>query len=267
MTEAQKGTKKNIKVIPPKTIVRKLTVGGEVTGRVRRLADFGAFIDIGVGTDGLAHVSELTLARINKPSDILRVGQEVTAWIRELDKDRNRISLTLIAPGTRTIDDLVVGETVSGVVNRIENYGIFVDIGLGYDARVHVKEMTHGFLKHPGDMVSLGDTIEAQVIEVRPRRGQIDLSMRALQPQPEPEERPASASASAHARAAAPEDDFVPMIEEEETPAPTLFEMALLAAEENRRRKDRKRRKNQWYEQEDEADDLIQRTLSLADRG
>lgn len=264
MTEAKKGKQPTIKVIPPKTIVRKLAVGEEVTGRVRRLADFGAFIDIGVGTDGLAHVSELTLARINKPSDFLRVGQEVQAWIKELDKDRNRISLTLIRPGTRTIDDLIAGEVVSGVVTRVENYGIFVDIGVGYDARVHVKEMTHGFLKHPGDMVSLGDTIEAEVLEVRPRRGQIDLSMRALQPEPQAQPEPES---HAPARAAAPaeiEDEVIP---EEEEPAPTLFEMALLAAEENRRRKDRKRRKSQWYEQEDETDDLIQRTLSLSDRG
>lgn len=253
MTEAKKGKKKKIKVIPPKTIVRKLAVGEEVQGTVRRLADFGAFIDIGVGTDGLAHVSELALTRVNKPGDVLKVGQEVTAWIKDLDKERNRISLTLIPPNAKTINDLKAGEVVTGIVTRIENYGIFVDIGVGYDARVHVKEMSHGYLNHPSDMVSIGEEIEAEVLNIRRRQGQIDLSMRAVQPAPEAESPPQQAEE---------DEEF---FEEEDEPMPTKFEFALQRAEQSRRKKDRKRDKQQWYETEDEMDDLIQRTLSLAE--
>jgi len=239
-----------IKVIPPKKIVRKLAVGQEVQGRVRRLADFGAFIDIGVGTDGLVHVSEIAQRRVNKPSDVLSVGQEVTAWIKNLDKEHNRISLTLIPPGTRTIRDLKKGEVVKGTVTRIENYGIFVDIGVGYDGMVHVKEMSHGYLNHPSDMVSIGDEVEAEVLNVRRRRGQIDLSMRAVMPEPEPEPKPEA------------ETDLFDD-EEEEAPAPTTFEYALKKAQSRRKKKEGKRRKRQWFEEAD--DDIISRTLQLAE--
>lgn len=253
MSETKKGQPNpDIKVIPRKTIVRKISEGQEVTGRVKRLADFGAFIDIGVGTDGLVHVSEVAQERVNKPSDVLKVGQEVTAWIKSLDKQRNRISLTLVSPDTRTIADLVMGEVVSGKVTRIENYGIFVDIGVGHDARVHVKEMSHGFLKHPSDMVKIGDEVEAEVTSINRRRGQIDLSMQAVQPEPEAEPKPEE------------EIEVEEYEGEEEEEAPTILELAFQQAEANRNKKGKKRRKKQWYDDTDDVDDLIQRTLSLA---
>ena len=87
-------------------VVRVLSVGMEVPGVVKRTTDFGAFVDIGVGRDGLIHISELSTRRVAKVSDVVKEGQEVTAWIKELDRSRNRISLTLIAPGTKTIRDL-----------------------------------------------------------------------------------------------------------------------------------------------------------------
>ncbi|MCO6450306.1 MAG: S1 RNA-binding domain-containing protein [Caldilineales bacterium] len=257
MSDAKKGAQKqSIKVIPPKKIVRKLSVGQEVEGRVRRLADFGAFIDIGVGTDGLVHVSEIAQQRINKPSDVLAIGDQVTAWIKELDKERNRISLTMIPPGTPTIRDLQAGEVVTGKVTRIESYGIFVDIGIGQDAMVHVKEMSHGYLAHPSEMVKVGEEVTAEVQGVRRRRGQIDLSMRAVMPEPVVEEQAAETSAP-------DEEDLDEMVEEEEE-LPTSFEFALQQAQNKRNRKDNKRRKKQWYE-DDEEDDLIDRTLSFAD--
>ncbi len=240
-----------IKVIPPKKIVRKLAVGQEVRGRVRRLADFGAFIDIGVGTDGLVHVSEMSQKRVNKPSDILSVGDEVTAWIKSLDKEHNRISLTLLPPGTRTIRDLKKGEVVKGTVTRIEKYGVFVDIGVGYEGMVHVKEMAHTYINHPSDVVSIGDEIEAEVINVQQRRGRIDLSMRAVMPEPEPE--PIEALVEE-----ALEDEG-----EDEEAVPTVFEYALKKAQSKRHKKGGRRRKKNWLEDLD--DDIISRTLQLAE--
>ena len=120
----------------------------------------------------MLHVSEMGQKRVAKPSDVLAMGQEVTCWIKELDKDRDRISLTLLSPDTRTIRDLKVDEVVRGTVTRLASFGAFVDIGIGYDAMVHVKEMTHGYVRIPGDVVQVAQEIEAQVLKVDRRRGQ-----------------------------------------------------------------------------------------------
>ena len=106
-------------MIPPKKVVRKLAVGMEVQGKVKRITEFGAFVDIGVGRDGLVHISEVSIKRINRISDVLKVGDEVTAWVKELDRARNRISLTMIPPGTKTVKDLVEGDVVTGASYRM----------------------------------------------------------------------------------------------------------------------------------------------------
>ena len=244
-----------IKVLPKKRIVRKLAVGQEVQGRVKRLTDFGAFIDIGVGTDALMHVSEMSQRRIKSPKDVLKVGQEVTAWIKKLDKAHNRISLTMLPPGTRTIRDLEVGEILTGTVTRITNYGAFVDIGVGYDGMVHVKEMAHGYVKHPSDVVQEGQEVQVEVIKVNRRRGQIDLSMKNLLPEPEPEAPEAPEEA----------DEPEMALEEEEEEVLSPFELALLKAQEKKtKRKSKKRKKKSWFE-EDEEDEIIRRTLELAE--
>ena len=253
--QTQTQSEPKIKVLPKKRIVRKLAVGQEVQGRVKRLTDFGAFIDIGVGTDALMHVSEMSQRRIKSPKDVLKVGQEVTAWIKALDKAHNRISLTMLPPGTRTIRDLEVGEVLTGKVTRVTNYGAFVDIGVGYDGMVHVKEMAHGYVKHPSDVVQEGQEVQVEVIKVNRRRGQIDLSMKNLLPEPEPEE-PEEPEELAEAEMDMDE-------EEEEVISP--FELALLRAQEKKsKRKNKKRRKKAWYE-EDEEDEIIRRTLELAE--
>ncbi len=245
-----------IKVLPKKRIVRKLAVGQEVKGRVKRLTDFGAFIDIGVGTDALVHVSEMSQRRVKSPKDVLKVGQEVTAWIKALDKAHNRISLTLLPPGTRTIRDLEVGEVLTGTVTRVTNYGAFVDIGVGYDGMVHVREMAHGYVKHPSDVVQEGQEVQVEVIKINRRRGQIDLSMKNLLPEPEPEE------------PEEPEEEFEDVMEEEEEEEEAIlspFELALLEAQQKKhRRKEKKRKKKAWYE-EDEEDEIIRRTLEIAE--
>ncbi len=258
MTDQQNQTQDEpqIKVLPKKRIVRKLAVGQEVQGRVKRLTDFGAFIDIGVGTDALMHVSEMSQRRIKSPKEVLKVGQEVTAWIKALDKAHNRISLTMLPPGTRTIRDLEVGEVLTGTVTRITNYGAFVDIGVGYDGMVHVKEMAHGYVKHPSDIVQEGQEVQVEVIKINRRRGQIDLSMKNLLPEPEPEE-------SDEAEIA--EVDMVQDEAEEEEDVLSPFELALMKAQQKKsKRKEKKRKKKAWYE-EDEEDEIIRRTLELAE--
>jgi transcriptional accessory protein Tex/SPT6 len=167
------------------TVVRMLSVGQQLKGTVKRITEFGAFVDIGVGRDGLVHISELSAKRVGKVSDVLQEGQEVQLWIKKLDRDRNRISLTMIEPGKRTIRDLQKGEVVEGTVSRILPYGAFIDIGIGRDALLHVREMGEGFVAKPEDVVQVGQLVEVRVIEIARRRSRVDLSMKGLRPEPE----------------------------------------------------------------------------------
>ena len=146
----------------------------QVHGVVKRLTDFGAFIDIGVGRDGLVHISELALGRVDKVSDVLTKGQEVTMWIKKLDRKRNRISLTLVDPDRKTIRDLKEDEIVEGTVTRILPYGAFIDIGVGRDALLHVREMSNRYVEKPEDVVSMGETLEARIISLSRRRKRVD---------------------------------------------------------------------------------------------
>jgi small subunit ribosomal protein S1 len=171
-------------------VVRMLSVGQSVTGVVKRVSEFGAFIDIGVGRDGLVHISELSARRVAKVTDVLQPGQEATFWIKKLDRERNRISLTMIEPGTKTIRNMEKGDVVQGTVTRIMPYGAFVDIGIGRDALLHVREMGERFVAKPEDVVQVGDAIDARIIDISRRRARVDLSIKGLRPEPEPEPTP-----------------------------------------------------------------------------
>ena len=190
-------------------VVRMLSVGQPVKGMVKRVSDFGAFVDIGVGRDGLVHISELSVKRVGKVSDVLKQGEEVTLWIKKLDRERNRISLTMIEPGTKTMRDLEKGDVVQGTVTRMMPYGAFVDLGVGRDALLHVREMGERFVAKPEDVVSVGEVIEARIIEISRRRSRIDLSMKGLRPEPEPEPEVAPEPV------AAPEPEPAPVVEED----------------------------------------------------
>ena len=168
-------------------VVKLLSVGQQVIGIVKRITEFGAFVDIGVGRDGLVHISELSSRRVGKVADVLQENQEIEVWIKKLDRDRNRISLTMVDPNTKTIRDLEKGELVHGTVTRILPYGAFVDIGIGRDALLHIREMSEGYVAKPEDVVKVGDELEARVIELSRRRQRVDLSMKGLRPEPEPQ--------------------------------------------------------------------------------
>ena len=114
--------------------VVRLSVGQELTGTIKQVTEFGAFVDIGAGRDGLVHISELSVGRVTNVKDFVEEGQTVTVWIKRLNRERNRISLTMISPDTKTIRDLQEGEIVEGVVSRMVPYGAFIDIGVGTDA-------------------------------------------------------------------------------------------------------------------------------------
>ena len=233
-----------VRVIPRRRIVKKLARGMQLKGKVTRVMNFGAFVDIGVNTDGLVHISELAPYYVAKVTDVVDVGDEVTVWIKDLNKAENRISLTMVPPGTRTIRDLQPGDIISGHVTRIEPYGVFVDIGIGRDAFIHVSEMAEGYVRHPGDIVQEGEEIEARILQVDVRRNRVDLSLKGLRSEEEPETEIV--------------EDVLP---EEEVLSP--IEIAFLEAQAQRqRRREKKRRKKQWDEFAN--DDLLRETLEYA---
>ncbi len=239
-----------VKVIPRKRVVKKLARGMKLTGKVRRITQFGAFVDIGVNTDGLVHISELAPYRVAKVTDVVNVGDEVTVWIKDLNKAENRISLTMIPPGTKTIRDIKVDDIVKGTVTRIEPYGAFVDIGIGREALLRVREMAEGYVRHPGDIVEIGEELEARVIRVDVRRNQVDLSLKGLRAEEE--------KLNTLEEPAAIQDE-----EDEEPISP--FEIAFLEAQaQKERRREKKRRKKRWDELAD--DEIIRRTLDYAEK-
>jgi small subunit ribosomal protein S1 len=242
--------------VPPRKVVKTIHVGQEVEGTVKRVTDFGAFIDIGVGRDGLVHVSEMSPGRVAKASDIVKQGDVVTVWIKELDRDKNRISLSMIAPGTLTMRDLEEGMVVAGKVTRIERYGAFVDIGVGRDGMLHVKEMGRGYVEKPEDVVNVGDDIQVQVVGLDRRRGRIDLSIKELLPEP--------AQVAAAADFAMPQQVLDPAIElptEEQFVSP--FEEAFReASRRDRSQKRRQKKLRPWEIDEDEEEDIVLRTLA-----
>lgn len=245
-------------------VVKLLSVGQALQGTVKRITEFGAFVDIGVGRDGLVHISELSTTRVAKVSDLLKEGQQVTLWIKKLDRDRNRISLTMIEPGKRTIRDLQVGEVVEGTVTRILPYGAFIDIGVGRDALLHVREMAEGFVAKPEDVVKAGDTVEVRIIEIARRRNRIDVSMKGLRPEPEPAPRQAE-----EAPASAPEKEEEPEFEDRfaDVEALTTMQLAFLKAQERSgvvlpTGKGKKQKRNQSRQKRAAQEDIITRTLS-----
>lgn len=248
--------------IPPRKVVKTLSVGQEVEGVVKRVTDFGAFVDIGVGRDGLVHVSEMSAGRVARPSDIVSQGDQVRVWIKELDREKNRISLSMIAPGTLTMRDLEEGMIVPGKVTRLERYGAFVDIGVGRDGMLHVKEMGHGYVQNPEDVVKVGQDIQVQVIGLDRRRGRIDLSIKELLPKPEAQ--PVVETATVSAAPVAAEADFPASEDAFVSP----FELAFQEASDGRRNQRRERRKKaRTWEFYDEEEDIIERTLAHHRKG
>lgn len=169
------------------TSIQELRPKMKLQGKVSRVELFGAFVDIGVGLDGLVHISQLQEGRINRVSDVVNEGDEVTVWVQKVKPQQGRISLTMIQPPERTLEDLQPGMVLEGKVTRLQRYGAFVDIGVERDGLVHVSEMAQGYVKDPAECVSAGEKVEVRVVSVDRRKGQIELSMKDL-PSEEPEE-------------------------------------------------------------------------------
>ena len=158
-------------------------VGSIVKGTVRRLADFGAFVDIG-GVDGLVHVTDLSWGRVKHPSDVVSVGQEIDVKILNVDPERERISLsykqTQPRPWTVAGEKYPLGSIVEGKVVRITTFGAFVELEPGLDGLVHISQCALTRIAKVEDAVNVGDIVRVKVLDVNTEAKRISLSIREV---------------------------------------------------------------------------------------
>jgi len=242
-TEEDAGADNVVKKRPKKTV--SLSRGQELTGKVKTITDFGAFIDINLSQDGLVHISELSRDRVEKVGDVISVGDEVTVWVKNLDRERNRISLTMLKPVERTYDQVSVDDVYAGTVTRVEPYGVFVEIGMEREGLIHVSELSHDFVRVPEDVVAVGDEIQVKVIRINRRKKQVNLSLKALQDSPEAE---------------LEEELDEEVYEEDESPMATTMSIAFNKFNTTARKKSKKS-KDRAHKADPTMDDLVSRTL------
>ncbi|MBD5560847.1 MAG: bifunctional 4-hydroxy-3-methylbut-2-enyl diphosphate reductase/30S ribosomal protein S1 [Clostridia bacterium] len=157
--------------------------GDKVTGKVKRLTDFGAFVDIG-GVDGLLHVTDISWTKVKHPQDVLSVGQEVEVLILNVDPERHRISLGLKQlqpkPWDLVPEKYIKGDTVEGTVVRIMPFGAFVSLEPTIDGLIHISQVTTRRLERVEEELHIGDKVTAKILDVDPAKKRISLSLRAL---------------------------------------------------------------------------------------
>lgn len=151
-----------------------------LSGKVKKVELFGAFVDVGVGKDGLLHISQLSSGHVRNVTDVVKEGDEVNVWVMGVDAEKGRINLTMLRPPERDWNDIKEGDVISGKVSRVEKFGAFVDVGMERAGRIHVSELSTEFVKDPEDVVKVGDEVQVKVLSVNPRKRQIDLSIKAL---------------------------------------------------------------------------------------
>src|SRR5688572_8418753 len=169
-------------------LLASLQEGVVVKGIVKNITDYGAFVDLG-GIDGLLHITDLAWRRVRHPSEVLSVGDEVTAKVLKFDQEKNRVSLGLKQLGEDPWVGLSrrypQGTRLFGKVSNLTDYGAFVEIEAGIEGLVHVSEMDWTNKNvHPSKVVQLGDEVEVMVLEIDEDRRRISLGMKQCMPNP-----------------------------------------------------------------------------------
>jgi len=163
-------------------VASQLVVGDVIEGKVSRLTNFGAFIDVG-GVDGLVHISEISYKHVDKPSDVLKAGQDVKVKVIGIDNDRHRISLSIKqtepSPFEQATADLNEGDIFEGEVKSLTNFGAFVEVTDGIQGLVHVSEISNKHVDKPSDVLKVGQTVKVKVLNIDPSDRRISLSIKA----------------------------------------------------------------------------------------
>ena len=163
-------------------VASQLVVGDVIEGKVSRLTNFGSFIDVG-GVDGLVHISEISYKHVDKPSDVLKAGQDVKVKVIGIDNNRHRISLSIKqtepSPFEQATADLHEGDVFEGEVKSLTNFGAFVEVADGIQGLVHVSEISNKHVDKPSDVLKVGQTVKVKVLNIDPSDRRISLSIKA----------------------------------------------------------------------------------------
>lgn len=169
-------------------IWNSINVGDIVEGKVMRFTDYGAFVDIG-GVDGLLHISEISWGKLKHPQEVLEIGQTINVKILSMNTEKGKVSLglkqTMPEPWTVIDENYQVGQVVKGKVVQIKEYGCFVELEPGLDGLVHISEVSHKRVTNINDELSVGDVVEAKILEIDKDRKRISLSIKETLDAPE----------------------------------------------------------------------------------
>jgi len=195
-------------------MLETLEIGDLLDGIVRSVRDFGAFVDVGNGVDGLVHVSQMSWDRVKTPTEVLEVGQKVRVAVKNVDRQTGKIGLsirdTVESPWKSAAEKYHVGAAVRGIVSRIAQFGAFVKLEPGVEGLVHVSELAHRHVHSVSSVVREGEAVECKVLTCDPDQQRISLSIKALATPP-------ALPAGKAGDASAPEEPEI-----EETPLPPL---------------------------------------------
>jgi len=170
---------------PWEDVEHRYPKGALVEGKVTNVTDFGAFVELEPGIEGLVHISELSWERISHPKEVVQPGQTVRAMVLKVDPENRRISLSLKAlqqdPWEEFLEQYSVGSVVSGPVTQIKEFGAFVRITPAVEGLIHVSEISHERIGHPSEVLKLGQEVTAKIIGINEAKRQVRLSIKKLQ--------------------------------------------------------------------------------------
>ena len=165
-----------------KELFAKINVGDRMEGTVKNVTDFGAFIDLG-GVDGLLHISEMSWGRVENPKKVFQVGDKVEVMIKDIHDTKIALSLKFpeTNPWANAAEDYAVGKEITGKVARMTDFGAFVELEPGVDALLHVSQISREHVAKPSDVLTIGQEIQAKVVDFNGEDKKISLSMKALE--------------------------------------------------------------------------------------
>jgi ribosomal protein S1 len=214
----------------------------QLEGVITKIELYGAMVELDGSHTGWLHISRIREEPVNRISDVLSEGQQVTVWVHRVDPKTKRVDLTMMAPLGVTWDEMRRDQLYPGTITRVEKFGVFVDIGAERPGLVHVSEMARGYVGDPSQIAKVGDQVQVKIKDFDRRKKRIDLSMK---------------DAEAQAEAADAEDG------DEGESLPTAMEIALREAMAGARKAERGaagRNKKQRSDRQ-EQEDILQRTL------
>jgi small subunit ribosomal protein S1 len=178
---SRKEVEKGEQEIKKENLLKVIKPGEKIEGVVRRLTKFGAFVDLG-GIDGLIHISELSWERVNDPSEVVSIGDNVEVYVLSVDKENDKISLSLKGvksnPWNSVEEKYSMGDVIEGVVSKVLNFGAFVQLEPGIEGLIHISEISQEHISKPSDVLKMGDKVKVKILDINKEQKKISLSIK-----------------------------------------------------------------------------------------